>query len=76
MFLVASIFLTQRNHTYLGGCGVVFQYMNNICCDQIGAISISLASDIYLVLEAFESLRNSYFEILNSALLTSDFIVP
>lgn len=52
---------------------MVFQYMHNICCDQIGPISISPASDIYLALGAFESLCNNYFEILNSELLTSDF---
>lgn len=67
------LFLTQSSRTYLWGA--VFQYMHNICCDQIGTISISLASDIYLVLEAFKSLCNSYFEILNSELLTSDFTV-
>lgn len=55
------------------GCGVVFQYMHNICCDQIGPISISPASDMYLALGAFESLCNNYFEILNSELLTNDF---
>lgn len=55
------------------GWGVVFQYTHNICCDQIGSISISPASDIYLALGAFGSLCNNYFEILNSKLLTSDF---